>query len=104
MPRTPNPRSALDFPNLDDALFIIWHANEHKWPDARRRVSYLTDRRTDALRGYALFTGAASEAKTFKSEAEARAWLVTQDALRGRPCDVTVSTVSDMKDACGYTP
>lgn len=97
-----DPRAALDYPALDDALFIIWHGNEFRWPDARRSTSYLSSTKTDVMRGYALFTTNDADAMTFATEGEARAWLADQEAKRLRPYGVTVSTVAELKAARGY--
>lgn len=99
---TRSPRQALDYPKLDDDLFIIWTGNDHLWPDARRETHYLTDRR-DAMRGYALFSPSAGQALTFESEEAAQGFLAEMSARRPAPYhNVNVTTVGEMKVARGY--
>lgn len=100
--RKSKPESALDYPRVDNRLFIIWNGNGVKWPDARRETHYLSATRADVMKGYALFTMNAGEAKTFETESDAQAWLAENNAKRPNPYRVTVSTVAAMKVACGY--
>lgn len=98
-----SPRQALDYPRLDDDLFIIWDTNGIKWPDPAREVSYLSKGRTEPISGAALFTISYQDAKTFTSASDARNWMVENERLRGREyAGVIVSTVREMKIACGY--
>lgn len=102
MSRITSPRQALDYPHLDDDLFVIWSGNEHLWPDARRQTHYLTDRR-DTLRGYALFNPFPEGARTFETEEAAQTFLDEMNALRPAPYhSVQVTTVSELKVARGY--
>jgi hypothetical protein len=92
----------LDYPRLNDALFIIWSGNAAKWPDARRQTHFLSGQRRDIMRGFALFTTTHEDAATFDTEAAARAWLAEQEELRPHPYIVNVSTVLQMKITRGY--
>lgn len=102
MERSQNPRAALDYPALDDALWIIWSGNEYRWPDAQRETSYLTDKRKNILHGFALFSRNYEDAATFETEASACAWLAENEAKRPHPYNVTVSTVAALKCARGF--
>ncbi len=97
-----SPRHAMDYPTIADGLWIIWASNGKPWPDANRRLSYLGKRR-DVMRDYALFCDRDGDAETFPTEAEARAFLAKHNAKRPAPYHgVNVSTVADMKAACGF--
>lgn len=98
-----DPKHAIDYPSLEDRLFVIWSSNGIKWPDARRELHYLSATRTDIMKGYALFTSEADGAKTFDTEADAQKWLAENNDKRPHPYVVTVSTVATMKVACGFT-
>lgn len=98
-----SPRQAVDYPNLPDHLFICWRGNGRKWPDAGRQNSFLSATKTNALFGCALFTAIAEDAATFNTESEAKAWLADHEAKRPHPYGVTISTVAQMKAACGYS-
>lgn len=95
-------RDALDYPRLDDALFILWASNGVKWPAAGRQTSFLTHKRREPMKGAALFSPYSENAATFQTEEEARAFLADNEAKRGFAYGVTVSTVAEMKTACGY--
>ena len=93
---------ALDFPNIDDDLHILWTSNEFCWPDARRQTFYLSDQK-HPLGGFALFTPFAEKAATFASEEAAQDFLDNMSRLRPNPYhDVRISTVAEMKVLRGY--
>ena len=97
-------RRAMDYPKMDDDLFVIWSGNEHLWPDARRETHFLTDKR-DVMRGYALFSPIPERALTFYSAEAAQNFLDDMNALRPAPYhSVQVTTVAEMKVARGYEP
>lgn len=105
--RKPDPRKALDYPDLPDSLFVLWYSNGYKWPDARRSVGYLTAKKRGIMTGAALFSIFWNEAETFETEAAAREFLEENNRLRasqgGQPYHgIEVSTVAEMKRRCGY--
>ena len=77
--------------------------NDIKWPDGRRQISYLSDRR-DTLKDYALWSPNYQAAKTFDTEASARDWFAEMEALRAHPYGghVRITTVADLKVLGGY--
>lgn len=97
-----DPRGAMDYPRLDDSLWIIWHSNDFKWPDGRRETWYLTNKRFDIMRDYALFDGRCEIAAAFPTKVEAVLWLNDQERKRGFPYAVTISTVGAMKKDRGF--
>lgn len=97
-----DPRKALDYPNLNDHVWILWSGNAYRWPDARRRTSYLSRTKRHPLHGFALFTDDASDAATFATRAAAEDWLGKHEADRPQPYDVNVTTVGELKAARGY--
>lgn len=92
----------MDYPDLPDELFIFWSGNDRKWPDGGRETKYLSGEQSDIMRGYALFTPVAKGAKTFATQAEAKAWLKEQEAKRPHPYGVRITTVRAMKWERGY--
>jgi hypothetical protein len=97
------PSLAMDYPDLPDDLFVIWSHNEFTWPHPARWTAYLTDLRTHALRGSALFTVYPERAKCFATEHEARTWLKENERLRGFPyVEVQVTTVAELKRRRGF--
>ncbi len=96
------PTDAIDYPALNDDLFVIWHGNDKLWPDAGRETSYLTDKKTDTMRGFALFTINWQGAETFTSKSVAEAWLAENEAKRPYPYGVNITTVAELKRARGY--
>jgi hypothetical protein len=103
MNHTPDPRQALDYPSLPDDRWIIWSGNNCIWPSPNRRTHYLTDKKTDVMRGYALWTPAWQEATMFATEEEARAWLAEHETKRLYSYGANVTTVATMKRRRGYT-
>lgn len=79
------PSEAMDYPTLPGDLVVIWVGNEYRWPDGRRRLSYLSETKTDPVKGYALFTDNSGDAKVFSTREEAAAWLTKQTELRSHP-------------------
>jgi len=100
---TRSPTQALDFPHLNDDLFILWYTNGFRWPDPRRRVAYLSAVARHVLKDYTLFTDDAAQAATFPTLDAALQWQWEQEKLRGMPYyGVKVTTVREMKQRCGY--
>lgn len=102
MTRIPSAQAALDYPWLDDDLYVIWSSNDIAWPDGRRELHYLSTQKTHKLKGFALFTIWWNEAKTFETEAEAKRWLTDNEALRPHPYSVKITTVAELKVQCGF--
>jgi hypothetical protein len=97
-----DPINALDYPaSLDDSKWVLW-ASSGKWPDADRRLAYLGKKQKDAMRGFYLLTMFQRDAQRFDTEAEARAFLAEQDALRTQPWQLNCTTVAALKLHCGY--
>lgn len=91
------PTDALDYPRHDPDLWVLWHCNEHKWPDGRRETSYLAKDKMATLGRFALFTIFPEEAATFSSEKEARDWLAEHEARRPQPYhNIRVTTVRQL--------
>lgn len=102
VPRISRPENAMDYPHLNDGLFVLWTGNDAKWPDGARVTKYLTGKRRDAMKGYALFTIDYRDAETFKDFGEAMAWLAHEETLRPNPYGVRVTTIAELKIARGY--
>jgi len=96
-------RLAMDYPAIPDDVYIIWHGNEHRWPDGRRETSYIGPRK-HVLKGFALFTPYAESALTFSTREAAQDFLSEQERLRGNPYHVRITTVAEMKVLRGYEP
>lgn len=101
--RVSDPKQALDYPHLDDALFVIWSNNDRIWPDAARRLSYLSADKKDSWRRCALFTINHPEAATFVTREEAQAFLDENNKLRPHPYRVKITTVAELKSRNGYS-
>lgn len=97
------PEAALDFPQMDDDLVVIWHGNDHIWPDARRETHYIGES-THILKGFALFTSHPAGAKTFPDVETAEAFLRENEKARPYPYPDTlqITTVAELKQARGY--
>lgn len=100
--RDSNLELALDYPHLPEETWVIWHSNDIPWPDARRRLSYLSKDKTHILKGWALFTDCHENAKTFDNKGDAWLWLKQNEDLRGHPYSVNITTVGEMKRRCGF--
>lgn len=91
------PQDALDYPQIPDDQIVIWTGNTHLWPDARRETFYM-GHRSDALRGYALFTMLPEKAMTFPDKDTAQAFLDEMNRRRPTPYhDLHVTTVAELK-------
>ena len=105
MHRARIPQHALDYPRLDDNLFVIWSSNGKKWPNAGREVHYVSACKRDVMRNYPLFTIFYKEAKTFRSADEAQAWILeegTKHPVEGFYERFHITTVGELKERCGY--
>lgn len=88
---------ALDYPKLDPALFICWVGNNAAWPHADRRTLYLSATRKDVMKGSALYTPMPEQARTFKTKAEANAWMLENRKKRGQDYDgLQITTVAEL--------
>lgn len=97
-----DPKKALDYPHLDNALYLLWRKNDYVWPDARRSVVYLTDFHKHMIHGHALYTADYRNAKVFTSPKQALKWLEQQEIKRGAEYGVRLTTVRELKKLCGY--
>lgn len=98
-----DPREALDYPSIDDDKFLAWMWNRLPWPDARRYVGYLTNRRHDAMTEAPLFSSSWQEAELFDTAQEAHDFVEDAALKRGHPGGpVFVSDVWYLKRLCGY--
>lgn len=95
------PADALDYPRLPPATVVLWIRSGHPWPSADRRLAYLTGRKRDPVRGYALFTTEAEVAETFANRADALRWLAGEARKRGTDYyGIRVSTVGELVAEC----
>lgn len=99
-----DPKHALDYPNIDDSKFLIWVWNGLPWPDAKRHIGYLTDKKRDPLSSAPLFTAEWRGAKLFDSAIEAVEFLDKATDDRVHPYNATISDVWYLKRLCGYEP
>ena len=94
--RIMDPKLAMDFPRIEPDKFIIWYSNGYRWPDGRRNVAYLSDKRTAVRGGFALFSDWEGAA-TFDNEADARAWREANEAKRPhRYGALNITTVAEL--------
>lgn len=92
------PGHPLDDPRLPVETFILWTWNGRAWPDGARRVSYLTNKWFDTMKGYALFTPSWEDAATFSTVQEANAFLAEQNAKRPIAYSgLNLTTVEDLR-------
>lgn len=79
---THGPEFAIDYPALDPDLWVIWSAEPFVWPDPRRNIYYLSDRKVHTLGGFAFHTTIPEYASTFSTEHEAQAFFTHHQELR----------------------
>ncbi len=103
MARVISPRQALDYPHLDDDLWIIWWSNGKKWPDAHRDLMYVSATQVNSLKGWALYTINYKDAAVFPDEMAAQSWLAVHQKRRRHPYGCRVTTIRELKERCGYT-
>ncbi len=103
MKRITSPRQALDYPRIDDDLWVIWWFNGKKWPDAGRRLMYVSSTQINRLKGWALYTVSYEDAAVFQTEVDARSWLAIHQGRRRHSYGCDVTTVRELKERCGYT-
>jgi hypothetical protein len=98
--RKPHPKASLDYPTLDDDLWVIWynHGGDAVWPSGSRAVLYMSKTRTDALRGWALMTSDYNDAANFATLDEAQDFLREQELKRRTPYhNIEITTVAEIK-------
>ena len=100
---TRDPRNAFDFPHLADDVFVAWHSNGKKWPDARRELAYLSQTKRNCLTDSALFTIHSDEAATFPTMEAAQEFVRIHQEKHPGPYNVRITDVATLKAACGYT-
>lgn len=77
---------AIDYPiNIIPTDFVIWYSAGYNWPDPRRSIMYLSDKRTHFLEGWALFVFCYEDATTFKTIEDAEAFLKFNENMRRYP-------------------
>lgn len=82
--RLVDPINALDYPALiDDSKWVIC-ARRGQWPDADRRLFYISKSQRDPMRGFYLLTPSYRDAARFDTDVAASAFLFEQDRLRGQ--------------------
>lgn len=98
--RKPNPKAAMDYPTLADDLWVIWYNNggDAVWPSGRRSVWYMSETRTDSLRGWALMTSDYNDAATFATLDDVQAFLWEQEGKRRTPyVGIEITIVAEIK-------
>lgn len=101
--RAPKPHEIMDYPRLDDALWIIWNWNDVPWPSGNRRTGFLGNRRHDPMKGYALWEPSWDLGLTFQSREDAEAYLREQETKRGMAwTGVRITTVATYKARLQY--
>lgn len=97
-----DPINALDYPaSLPDDKWVLW-ISSGKWPEADRRLAFVSKTQKDAMRGFYLLTQFQRDAQRFDTEDEAKAFLAEQNALRPRAWQLNCTTVAALKLHCGY--
>lgn len=93
----------LDWPRLPDDTIVIWWWNQIEWPHGAREVKYLTDKKRDAMRDYALFSISYGDAKVFETEEQANAFLKENEEKRPHPYgDLNITTVAELREMVKY--